>query len=69
MATIRPYGFLSEEEKATMPKISIKLIRRMTSYLKPFLIPLGFMFILTAVSSSVSLVPQIKLSPLSRHFV
>lgn len=59
MATIRPYGFLSEEEKATMPKISIKLIRRMTSYLKPFLIPLGFMFILTAVSSSVSLVPQI----------
>lgn len=56
---VRPYGFLSEKEKANMPKFSLKLAKRITSYLKPFLIPLGFMFILTAVSSSISLVPQI----------
>lgn len=56
---IRPRGFLSEKEKANMPKITFKQIKRIAGYLKPFLIPLGLMFILTAVSSSISLVPQI----------
>ena len=59
MAVIRRFGYLSETEKRTLPKVSYKELKRMGGYLKPFLIPLAMMFAITAISSSISLVPQI----------
>ena len=56
---VRPYGFLTKEEKEKMPKIGIRQIGRMASYLKPFMIPLISMFIIQAVVSSIGLFPQI----------
>ena len=56
---VRQYGFLSKEEKEKMPKIGIRQIGRMASYLKPFMIPLISMFIIQAVVSSIGLFPQI----------
>lgn len=56
---VRPYGFLSKEEKEKMPKIGIRQIGRMASYLKPFMIPLISMFIIQAVVSSIGLFPHI----------
>ncbi|MCF0242549.1 MAG: ABC transporter ATP-binding protein [Treponema sp.] len=56
---VRISGVLSEKEKAELPELNFKQIKRMVSYLKPFITPVVFMLLIQAVSSSITLVPQI----------
>lgn len=34
--SLGPRGFLTEEEKKNMPKVTKKLLRRIVSYMKPY---------------------------------
>ena len=54
-----PRGFLTEEEKANMPKVDKKLIKRIRSYLKPYWIQFVFVFIAILISAVVGLLPSI----------
>lgn len=54
-----PRGFLTEEEKANMPKVDKKLIKRILSYLKPYWIQFVFVFIAILISAVVGLLPSI----------
>ena len=54
-----PRGFLTEEEKANMPKVDKKLIKRILSYLKPYTIQFIFVFLAILISSIVGLLPSI----------
>lgn len=54
-----PRGFLTEEEKANMPKVDGKLIKRILSYLKPYRIQFIFVFLAILVSAVVGLLPSI----------
>lgn len=54
-----PRGFLTEEEKANMPKVDKKLIMRIMSYLKPYRVQFVFVFLAILVSAVVGLLPSI----------
>ena len=54
-----PRGFLTEEEKANMPKVDKKLIKRILSYLKPYRLQFAFVFIAIFISAFVGLLPSI----------
>ena len=54
-----PRGFLTEEEKANMPKVDKKLIMRILSYLKPYSAQFVFVFLAILISSVVGLLPSI----------
>ena len=54
-----PRGFLTEEEKANMPKVTGTLIRRILSYLKPYWVQFAFVFVAILLSSVVGLLPSI----------
>lgn len=54
-----PRGFLTEEEKANMPKVDKKLIKRILSYLKPYWIQFVFVFAAILISAVVGLLPSI----------
>ena len=54
-----PRGFLTEEEKANMPKVDKKLILRILSYLKPYIVQFMFVFLAILVSAVVGLLPSI----------
>lgn len=54
-----PRGFLTEEEKANMPKVDKQLIVRILSYLKPYVVQFVFVFIAILVSAVVGLLPSI----------
>lgn len=54
-----PRGFLTDEEKANMPKVDKKLILRIFSYMKPYLLQFILVFIAILVSSVVGLLPSI----------
>lgn len=54
-----PRGFLTEEEKANMPKVDKKLIKRILSYLKPYWIQFVFVFLAILISAVVGLLPSI----------
>ena len=56
---MRSFGFLTEQEKAEIPDLNLKQLKRMASYLKPFLLPLAIMFLIEALSSAIGLVPSI----------
>ncbi len=45
MGGMGPRGFLTDEEKKNMPKVSGALIKRILSYLKPYWLQFIFVFI------------------------
>ena len=52
-------GFLTEEEKANMPVVSWALIKRILSYLKPYIVQFIFVFVAILLSAIVGLYPSI----------
>ncbi|MBQ0059089.1 MAG: ABC transporter ATP-binding protein, partial [Lachnospiraceae bacterium] len=54
-----PRGFLTEEEKAQMPKVTGALLKRIFSYLKPYWLQLAFVFVAILLSATVGLLPSI----------
>ena len=52
-------GFLTDEEKANMPKVTWPLIKRILSYLKPYWLQFTFVFIAILLSATVGLLPSI----------
>ena len=57
--SLGPRGFLTEEEKANMPKVDKKLIKRILSYLKPYWVQFVFVFLAILISAVVGLLPSI----------
>ena len=54
-----PRGFLTEEEKKNLPKISGALIRRILGYLKPYWLQFLLVFVTILLSAVVGLLPSI----------
>ena len=54
-----PRGFLTEEEKKNMPKVSGALLRRILSYLKPYLLQFFLVFAAILLSAVLGLLPSI----------
>ncbi len=54
-----PRGFLTEEEKKNMPKVTKGLLLRIFSYLKPYWLQFLFVFIAILLSAIVGLAPSI----------
>lgn len=54
-----PRGFLTEEEKQNMPKVTKSLLLRIFSYLKPYWIQFVFVFLAILLSAIVGLFPSI----------
>ncbi|MBQ5756409.1 MAG: hypothetical protein IIV88_04025, partial [Erysipelotrichaceae bacterium] len=52
-------GFMSEEEKASAPKVTKELVLRVLSYLKPYWKQMALVLIAIIVSSSFNLLPSI----------
>ena len=52
-------AYLSEEEKANMPKVTPALLKRILSYLKPYWLQFAFVFIAILLSASIGLLPSI----------
>lgn len=54
-----PRGFLTDEEKANMPKVTGALLKRIASYMKPYWLQFLFVFIAILLSSVIGLLPSI----------
>lgn len=54
-----PRGFLTDEEKQNMPKVTKALLARILSYLKPYWLQFVFVFIAILLSATVGLLPSI----------
>ena len=54
-----PRGFLTEDEKQSVPKVTGKLILRILSYLKPYWFQFLLVFLAILVSAGVGLLPSI----------
>ena len=52
-------SFLTEEEKQNRPKVTMKLLKRISSYLHPYWKQVLLIFICILVSSTLSLLPSI----------
>ena len=59
MGGLGPRGFLTEEEKANVPKVTKELIKRILSYLKPYTLQFVLVFITILISAGVGLLPSI----------
>ena len=59
MRGLGPRGFLTEEEKANLPKVDKALIMRILSYLKPYRLQFVFVFVTILLSAIVGLLPSI----------
>lgn len=57
--SLGPRGFLTDEEKANMPKVTKGLLLRIFSYLKPYWLQFIFVFIAIMLSAVVGLFPSI----------
>ena len=57
--SLGPKGFLTEEEKQNMPKVTKELLIRILSYLKPYWIQFLFVFVAILLSATVGLLPAI----------
>jgi len=57
--SLGPKGFLTEEEKLNMPKVTKELLLRILSYLKPYRIQFLFVFLAILLSATVGLLPAI----------
>ena len=56
---IGPRGFLTDEEKKNMPKVTKGLLKRIFSYLKPYWVQFVFVFVAILLSATVGLFPSI----------
>ena len=54
-----PRGFLTEEEKSNMPKVTKELLVRIRSYLKPYWLQFLFVFAAILLSAIIGLYPSI----------
>lgn len=54
-----PRGFLTDDEKKNMPKVTRELMLRILSYLKPYWLQFAFVFIAILLSATVGLFPSI----------
>ncbi len=54
-----PRGFLTDEEKENMPKVTKGLLLRILSYLKPYWVQFVFVFAAILLSAGVGLLPSI----------
>ena len=54
-----PRGFLTDEEKQNMPKVTKQLLARILSYLKPYWFQFVLVFVTILVSAAVGLLPSI----------
>ena len=54
-----PRGFLTEEEKKNMPKVTKELLLRILSYLKPYWFQFTLVFVTIILSASIGLLPSI----------
>ena len=57
MRPLGPRGFLTEDEKQNKPKVTMALIKRIASYLKPYIFQFVLVFIALAVSAVLGLFP------------
>ena len=57
--SLGPRGFLTEEEKKNMPKVTKALLARILSYLKPYWLQFMFVFVAILLSATVGLLPSI----------
>ena len=57
--SLGPKGFLTEEEKLNMPRVTKELLLRILSYLKPYWIQFMFVFVAILLSATVGLMPSI----------
>lgn len=57
--SLGPRGFLTDDEKKNMPKVTKKLLLRILSYMKPYRMQFVFVFIAIILSSTVGLFPSI----------
>ena len=51
--------FLTDEEKANMPKVTKALLKRILAYLKPYWLQFAFVFLAILIAAVVGLVPSI----------
>ncbi|MBO6041564.1 MAG: hypothetical protein J6P58_10150, partial [Oscillospiraceae bacterium] len=54
-----PRGFLTDEEKQNLPKVSAALIKRILGYLRPYWPQFLLVFITILLSAAVGLLPSI----------
>ena len=54
-----PRGFLTDEEKENMPKVTKELLLRILSYLKPYWVQFAFVFVAITLSAMIGLLPSI----------
>ncbi len=54
-----PKGFLTEDEKASAPKMTKKLMGRILSYIKPYWLQFLFVIVAIILSASIGLLPSI----------
>ena len=54
-----PRGFLTDEEKQNVPKVSKELIFRILKYLSPYWLQLGIVFAIIILSSVLGLLPSL----------
>ncbi len=59
MGPMNPRGFLTEEEKQSVPKVTGKLLLRILSYLKPYWFQFTLVFLAILISAGVGLLPSI----------
>ncbi len=59
MGGMGPRGFLTDEEKKNVPKVSWALIKRILSYLKPYWPQFLLVFLTILISAGVGLLPSI----------
>ena len=57
--SLGPRGFLTEEEKTNIPKVTPGLIKRILSYLYPYRLQFGLVFLAILLSSVIGLLPSI----------
>lgn len=57
--SLGPRGFLTEEEKKNVPKVTKKLLLRILSYMKPYRLQFCFVFIAIILSATIGLFPSI----------
>ena len=58
-SSLGPRGFLTEEEKNNMPKVTKELLLRILSYLKPYVVQFILVFVTILLSAVVGLLPSI----------
>ena len=57
--SLGPRGFLTDDEKKKMPKVTKKLLLRILSYLKPYWLQFLLVFLAILLSATVGLLPSI----------